>query len=136
MEEHQVSTDDGYILSLVRIPPKNKDKKKVVLLQHGLLDSAFTWFSNRRDQSLGFILADNGFDVWASNSRGNAYSLKHKSLKPSQKEFWNFTWDDMAKYDLPALINYVVTKAQVDKIGYIGHSQVRNCLGILLNILY
>lgn len=32
-----------------------------VLLQHGLIDSSATWINNLPDQSLGFILADQGF---------------------------------------------------------------------------
>ena len=58
-----MKTEDGYILSLQRIPygRKNPAKRKgVILLQHGLLDSANTWVMNLPSQSLGFLLADDG----------------------------------------------------------------------------
>ena len=39
-------------------------EKPPVLLQHGLIDSAATWVMNMPKQSLGFVLADQGYDVW------------------------------------------------------------------------
>ncbi|CAL8090628.1 unnamed protein product [Calicophoron daubneyi] len=125
-EEHSTITHDGYILGLFRIRNKlltRKGPKKVVLLQHGLVDSAHTWVNNLRNESLGFILADAGFDVWLGNSRGNTYSRRHQSLNPSSVEFWDFSWDHMALYDLPATIYYILNQTKVDKIGYVGHSQ-------------
>ena len=43
-EIHQVTTKDGYILTVYRIPAKKTGSTppQAVILQHGLLDSAFT----------------------------------------------------------------------------------------------
>lgn len=38
------------------------------------------WFLNSAEQSLGFILADLGFDVWVGNVRGTRWSHGHISL--------------------------------------------------------
>ena len=72
-EEYELTTNDGYILNLWRIPGKLNSKKKflekekeVILLQHGLLDDSFTWFA-LQNNSLPFILSNNNYDVFISN---------------------------------------------------------------------
>uniref|UniRef100_A0A8C6ZVV1 Lysosomal acid lipase/cholesteryl ester hydrolase-like n=2 Tax=Nothoprocta perdicaria TaxID=30464 RepID=A0A8C6ZVV1_NOTPE len=57
------------------------------------------------------------------NSRGNTWSLKHKTLKPCQKEFWQFSFDEMGKYDVPAELYFAMNKTGQKNIYYIGHSE-------------
>ncbi|XP_043836181.1 gastric triacylglycerol lipase-like [Dromiciops gliroides] len=127
VEEYEVETEDSYILTLVRIPYGRMGnnlsaQRPVVFLQHGLLATATSWVSNLPNNSLGFILADEGFDVWMGNSRGCTYSLKHAFLSTNSTQYWAFSFDEMARYDLPASIDYVVKKTG-QKIYYVGHSQ-------------
>ncbi|CAH8504762.1 unnamed protein product, partial [Dicrocoelium dendriticum] len=124
-EEHYVTTEDHYILCLIRMQNSSKFREgnKVVFLQHGLFDNAHTWVNNLQNQSLGFILADAGYDVWLGNSRGTNYSRGHAKLTTDDQSYWDFSWDEMADYDLPASINYVLSTTKTKSLAYIGHSQ-------------
>ncbi|KAG8135373.1 hypothetical protein E2320_008398, partial [Naja naja] len=71
-EEYQILTDDGYYLQLNRIPhgkycPQNEG---IVLLVHGFILEGRSWIANIPSNSLGFFLADAGYDVWIINNRG------------------------------------------------------------------
>ena len=131
IERHWATTDDGHILRMFRMPRAKGEKvptsgakqKPVVYLNHALLDSSFAYVCNAPNESLGYILADRGYDVWFGNNRGNTYSTNHTSLSTDSAAFWDFTYDEMALHDLPAHINYVLDHTGVKSLSYIGHSQ-------------
>ena len=56
-------------------------------------------------------LAEEGYDVWLGNSRGTEFSQTHSYLNPEKDgKFWEFTWADMGKYDVPAMISKIKTQ--------------------------
>merc|ERR1711953_826988 len=94
-ETHKVVTPDGYILTLYRIVGSGP----VVFMQHGLEDSSAAWVLAGPDHGApAFRLAAEGYDVW------------------------QFSWDEMAKYDLPTELNFVMNHTSSQKIYYVGHS--------------
>ncbi|XP_022340253.2 gastric triacylglycerol lipase-like isoform X2 [Crassostrea virginica] len=126
VENHYTETKDGFIINMQRIPygrASTKSLRGVVLLQHGLLGASVCFLMNQANGSLGFVLADAGYDVWLANSRGNPYSLRHKKYQPNQTEFWDWSWQEQAEYDLPAVISYICDVTKQKQIVYIGHSQ-------------
>ncbi|KAL5794189.1 hypothetical protein ACOSP7_002783 [Xanthoceras sorbifolium] len=124
-EEHTVTTQDGYILSIQRIPSgrsgETSGDRPPVLLQHGLLMDAITWLLLPPEQSLAFLLADNGYDVWLASTRGTKYSRGHVSLGPDDSVYWNWSWDELVAYDLPATFQYVHDQTG-QQLHYVGHS--------------
>merc|ERR1711970_668133 len=128
-ETHYATTPDGYILALHRIPHgKNNGgediTRPVIFVQHGLLCSSSDWVISTPTKGLGYILADAGYDVWLGNYRGNTYSRNHTFLNPDDQRggFWDFTWDEMAHYDIPTMIEKVLELTGESELFYAGHS--------------
>jgi len=131
VEEHWVTTSDGYILGLHRIPharddPSPESPRPVVYMQHCLTCSSAIWTFGPPTKSLGYILADAGYDVWMGNSRGNSYSRNHTSLEACSQErcnqFWDFGWDEGGHLDVTAGIDFALAYTGQESVYYVGHS--------------
>ena len=48
---------------------------------------------------------------------------EHIFLSPADIEFWSWSFDEMAAYDLPAVIDFILSATGARKLGYVGHSQ-------------
>eukprot|EP00761_Pharyngomonas_kirbyi_P014989 gb/GECH01015020.1/.p1 GENE.gb/GECH01015020.1/~~gb/GECH01015020.1/.p1 ORF type:complete len:773 (+),score=96.25 gb/GECH01015020.1/:1-2319(+) len=110
-EHHGVATEDGYILSLDRIP--NPSSPHVLFFQHGIVDSAFAWVANGTAASLALRGADQGYDVFMGNFRGCGKCYHHRDLEDEdtpipEKEFWDFSMNEHAFQDIPAFIKRIV----------------------------
>ncbi|KAJ8946242.1 hypothetical protein NQ314_008930 [Rhamnusium bicolor] len=96
-ENHMVTTDDGYVLGLHRIPHgrnesgDNTKTKPAVLIMHGLCSSSVDFFVLGPERSIALLLADQGYDIWLGNNRGTTWSRNHISLDPDKnKTFWDY----------------------------------------------
>ncbi|XP_055715506.1 lipase 3-like [Phlebotomus papatasi] len=140
VETHEVQTMDGYLLNMHRIPnginrtTEFTTHKPVAFLQHGLLSSSEDWVVLGPERALAYLLADEGYDVWMGNARGNTHSRRHVSLSPESEDFWNFSWHEIAMFDLPAMIDYVLKHTGQKKLHYIGFSQGTTCLLVMLSL--
>ncbi|KAJ6223183.1 hypothetical protein RDWZM_001728 [Blomia tropicalis] len=139
LQEYNVRTKDGYIIKVHRPVPLNYDPRtynrfrKPVIAFHGLLNDASYWYWNSPymtnnesycGENFGFCMLRSGrYDLWVPNARGNGYSMGHVKYSSKQSKFWEFSWDDIANYDLPAVIDFVVRRTRRRRIGYVGFSQ-------------
>lgn len=142
-EGHFATTPDGYILGLHRIPTPHKptssdrdgadpnsppttpsDPPRPVLIIHGFMQSSEAFAIRRRtSDSLPLVLSDAGYDVWLGNNRGNKYSYKHVNKKPGNDDFWDYSLDDLCRYDLPTMVDYVLEHSGAKSLTLIGFSQ-------------
>ena len=54
---------------------------------------------------------------------GNRYSRQHVKLNPDEDDqFWNFSIDELNKYDLKTMFEKIMKITKYQKIIYIGHS--------------
>ena len=87
-------------------PVHHYQTKPVVLLYHGFLMSSEIWVCNVDEyRNLPLLLAEKGYDVWLGNARGNKYSQNHLWRNPRYHEFWGFSLNEYAVYDLPDVVD-------------------------------
>lgn len=125
VEDYQVETADGYKLTLFRMNSTKCDGKKEipVLLGHGIAQNAIAWTDLGNSGSVAYNLADQGYDVWVANFRGNRYANTHIKYTTSDSEFWDYCSDDRGLSDLPAIVDKVLEITGAPKLNYIGVSE-------------
>ncbi|XP_034233946.1 lipase 3-like [Thrips palmi] len=118
-EVHNVTTKDGYILQLDRIP---RPGARVVFLANQMAGSAASYLVLGKGKALAFLLYDAGFDVWLGNFRGTPFSLNHVHLKSSDDAFWKFGWHENGALDNPAMLEYVLARSGQRDLVFGAHS--------------
>ncbi|KAJ3192973.1 hypothetical protein HK101_005653, partial [Irineochytrium annulatum] len=125
-EIHEVTTSDGTRLTLQRIPDRRHGRTRGaemfapcplpgVILWHGLGISADVWVCNLEQESnLALVLAEEGYDVWLANSRGN----HHTTADPTTVDI-----DQIAYMDIPAVVDFILKMTRRETLSYLGYSQ-------------
>lgn len=111
VEEHFVETEDGYVVQMFRLVSNSGAQaggyKPPLLMVHGFTDSGDSFVANKHD-SVAFIIARGGYDVWICNMRGTKYALGHtKWNAQTDSEYWHFSYFDQGRYDIPAYIEHI-----------------------------
>ncbi|XP_018573001.1 lipase 3 [Anoplophora glabripennis] len=145
VESHDVQTEDGYILTMFRIPHGRQDNKGkysksgnqyssssspeeeskgVVFFMHGLMTNSESFIYGGPSESIALYLADKGYDVFFGNSRGTIYGQRHTTLDPKKDaSFWRYCFDHIGTRDLPAMISKALSVSGQSKLSYIGHNE-------------
>ncbi|CAK9436871.1 uncharacterized protein LODBEIA_P13930 [Lodderomyces beijingensis] len=122
--EHVVTTKDGYLLVVHKLEKANNEVGgsgvgsvhsgapgsggQIVYFHHGLLTNSELWvLGTSKEKTLPFLLVDMGYEVWLGNNRGNKYSKKHLKLSSLSAEFWDFSLDEFAYFDIPDTLQYI-----------------------------
>ncbi|KAG0444947.1 hypothetical protein HPB47_013192 [Ixodes persulcatus] len=123
-ERHDVVTRDGYIIEMHRIPQGRTPcpepcQREPIFVMTALLTASSSWVLDFPTQSLGYVLADNKYDVWLGNLRGNTYGKRHKRYSPRSRRFWNFSFHEHGVYDAPAQIDYILKETKQKSLLYV-----------------
>nr|XP_023019895.1 lipase 3-like [Leptinotarsa decemlineata] len=128
--EYKVKTNDGYFLTVFRIPGVASSKPSIFLM-HGVQGTSAIYLGLGKN-SLAFLLYEAGYDVWLGNYRGTEYSEEHETMNTTQREYWDYSVQDIALEDIPTMLQLVkYHSGHRGKIIYIGHS-----LGTTTGIMY
>ncbi|KAJ3040812.1 hypothetical protein HDV00_010427 [Rhizophlyctis rosea] len=137
--EYEITSDDGFVLVMHRLCKKGASfvgrlgrvknqfliwdadtRKEPILLMHGLFQSSGI-FCTSGPNSLAYYLVDHGYDVWLGNIR--CVRKDHAFLSSYDPRFWNWSLDEIARFDVPAIIDFVREETRREQIIYVGHSQ-------------
>ena len=147
-ESHYAVSEDGFINAIHRIiNPKFLVTRSAILIVHGITGASNNFLNNDLTghidepadfvgSNVGFELAKRGHDVWLLDQRATPFSSNHTFYQPYQKEYWDWSLDEIALLDLPAAIDYVRFYTGRDQIGYIGHSQGSQVMIMLLSRIH
>ena len=91
-------------------------------MQHGMGGDGIEFIINEASIAPGFTLLREGYEVWLGNNRGGRYGMNHTTLKVNDARFWEFDFDEMGTYDLPASIDYILNITGQSKLSFVGHS--------------
>ena len=130
---HEVHTEDGYILNVFRLIPDEAVGKtetynfgEPVFIQHGMSANGSRMIDrlNKDIDSLPIALAKTGYDVWLGNGRGTRFSSEHETMdwEWDEAEYWDFSFPELGTYDLPAALSMVKQETGGKKIRYYGYS--------------
>ena len=125
IQTHTTVTEDGFHLTMFRLQkgPNFVSGKPVAFIQHGFTQSSEGWMINDFKNSLPVKLIEAGFDLWLGNNRATKYSQVSDKFQMTDKQYWEFSFQQMGMYDAPAQLGYVVKTTGQIQLTYIGHSQ-------------
>jgi len=120
--EGQVSSEDGWELSLFRIPPAAAASAEPhygtpVVLAHGTAINRYNFML--AGSNLARFLSDRGFDVWMPELRGDR-SSRAPDARVWRRGEWNV--DEMVRYDVPVLLDHIKRASGRDQVWWVGHS--------------
>ena len=129
--EAYAETADGWMLGMRRIRPARPEPGKLpVVLCHGLGLNGTFWTIT--DDNLPRQLAARGYEVFIVDMRGSGAShrvglpgrinqlLRQTPIREIGSRDWNV--DDEAKYDVPAILDFVRKETGSGRVNWVGHS--------------
>lgn len=131
LESHDLWSPDNFQLDVTRIvsPQAVLDNEKTsnlkqrypVLLLPGLMQHVGAYCSAGPD-AMALMLHRAGFDVWLGNTR-SSIKVHNRQYSEMSHKTWDWSIENMALTDVPAIIEYIKKHTGAEKIAVVGHSQ-------------
>ena len=126
IERHDVTTEDGYILSLWRLtrPDQSEEptSRPIVLISHSILYAGEHYLMHGPDLSPAIYFYNLGYDVFLNNLRGSTYSRRHQTLNPdTDREFWAINYSSY-EIDQRANIQYILDLTEQEQLFVVAHA--------------
>ena len=126
-------TADGWRLGVRHFRPVAPDPEKLpVVLCHGLGLNGTFWTITDTQTYLPAQLTANGYEVFVFDFRGSGQSAKvgvigriNAGLRQTPLlEYGECQWtvDEIVKYDVPAVLDYIRAETGRDRVNWVGHS--------------
>lgn len=91
-------------------------------MQHGLFSNSDCWILHP-EHPPAFTLANEGYEIWLGNNRGNSHSSVNTKMKSSDPSYYDYSFQDLGMKDLPVQLDYVLNQTGHQKLPYVAHSQ-------------
>ena len=128
-EEHNLTTPDGFILSLVKIYPSFRPPRGTAIFLAGWTCQAAIWQTNANETgSLVYKVANAGYTVWHFDLRNKPWP-RHATYKESDPEIWEYGLSEMVEIDMVAAIGFIAAHERDFAAGprvLVGHSRGAN----------
>ncbi len=117
----EVRTEDNWCLTVHRFLPQTQGHRHTtpVILAHGLMMNRASWELSP-EGSMIRELCRRGHDVFVAEYRGTRSS--QGPAKRGETAFWNYSVEDHAYRDLPAIIDGVCKLTGRQQVNWVGHS--------------
>ena len=113
---YAVTQDKWNIAMHFHNPSKLRKDSYPVILSHGIASNKYCLDLNR-NLSLAYFLKQAGYRVFVLSLRGVG-----KSYHNSPRAYKGFSFDDIVKYDVPAVIQRARELTGASKVSWVGHS--------------
>jgi pimeloyl-ACP methyl ester carboxylesterase len=123
-------TEDGWRLGVRHLRPSNPDPGKLpVILCHGLGLNATFWTIT--ENHLASQLSARGYEVFLFDIRGSGENaqVRHEHVNRFMRGTFlrecgerSWTVDDLVRYDVPAILDFVERETGHDRVNWVGHS--------------
>ena len=113
---YEVVTEDEWHLTLFQVTRQHgmhgieRNAAPPVLVMPGSFSDATSWLESAQDGTpMPLQLFDHGYDIWLGNNRGTRYSNYNPLFPKDCEDKWDFSWAEMGEYDIPAMIDLIIT---------------------------